>query len=469
MVVAPNNRWCPSLDDTGEGTTTLYDLEGSEDATLTANESSTDWITDDNANGGVACIDFSGSAEYLRATLAWSDYPTSAMTVCFWYKPTTETTQGVFSVGSTPTSGTAPLYFQRQNSTTCRWLVDGASAWFASQSLTSGTWYHVAITYDGTEWEAFLDGSSVATTTDGASGSGTYTYIGSGYGGQSNMRFDDFRIFDRVLSGSELTDLAADRSEPAFGDEIAHWSPSHDVVGSAGLADLSGTNDAMAMNGGMSLVDSWVDDAAAGGIRAYQSNVQTGRYASAPMAKADYGSNLTISLWARCVGGATTRGLFSVASAYNSGAPLLLFQRDTATTCRWLINSGWNITGIAISESEHEWDHFALTWDGTTWRSYLNGTAGGTYVGGMGPEAATTTYLGAGYGGYQSCMLDDVAIWDSALSAADITTIYDTGTGRGYDYGGGDQWCGWAGHEGGFLQPSISLGRGVSRWGVIES
>ena len=39
--------WCPSLDDTGNGTVTLNDLSGSgDDGTLTNMDAATDWVSD---------------------------------------------------------------------------------------------------------------------------------------------------------------------------------------------------------------------------------------------------------------------------------------------------------------------------------------------------------------------------------------------------------------------------------------
>ena len=56
--------WCPSLDETGNGTTTLYDLVGSVNGTLTNMDASTDWVAD-TASGGVRCLDFDGTNDFI--------------------------------------------------------------------------------------------------------------------------------------------------------------------------------------------------------------------------------------------------------------------------------------------------------------------------------------------------------------------------------------------------------------------
>lgn len=88
------------------------------------------------------------------------------------------------------------------------------------------------------------------------------------------------------------------------------------------------------------------------------------------------------------------------------------------------------------------WKHLALVWDSSTesFTSYLNGVQAST--------ATTTTDLNIGgpaiagpdsgpwYIGYDDCCgggrdfdgrIDDVAVWDNALSGAEIATIYQNG------------------------------------------
>lgn len=86
------------------------------------------------------------------------------------------------------------------------------------------------------------------------------------------------------------------------------------------------------------------------------------------------------------------------------------------------------------------WKHLAMTWDGSTqvFTSYLNGVlaATGTTAGeGIGATIAGPD-SGPWYIGYDDCCggnrdfdgrIDDVAVWDNVLSAAEINTIYQNG------------------------------------------
>ena len=59
--------WIPSLDTAGNGTTTLTDLVGSNDGTLT-NMDAADWVADTDA-GGVRALDFDGTNDRVIGAL----------------------------------------------------------------------------------------------------------------------------------------------------------------------------------------------------------------------------------------------------------------------------------------------------------------------------------------------------------------------------------------------------------------
>src|SRR5207248_2463970 len=76
------------------------------------------------------------------------------------------------------------------------------------------------------------------------------------------------------------------------------------------------------------------------------------------------------------------------------------------------------------------WHHLAATWDGATLRLYLDGSQVSTAVG-TGSINASTQPLNIGRGpatgNYFSGAVDEVAIYGSALTAAQIQTHYKAG------------------------------------------
>jgi hypothetical protein len=63
----PVAAWIPSLDTAGNGTTTLTDLVGSNNGTLTNMDAATDWVADTDA-GGVRALDTDGTNDYIATT-----------------------------------------------------------------------------------------------------------------------------------------------------------------------------------------------------------------------------------------------------------------------------------------------------------------------------------------------------------------------------------------------------------------
>jgi hypothetical protein len=86
------------------------------------------------------------------------------------------------------------------------------------------------------------------------------------------------------------------------------------------------------------------------------------------------------------------------------------------------------------------WYHVVCTWNGTTVVTYLNGnqtlsasqatpTVFSTYDFGLGKNLPTNT---AGFAG----TIDEAGVWGRALTAAEVTSLYSSGTGNQYPFGG---------------------------------
>ena len=81
-------------------------------------------------------------------------------------------------------------------------------------------------------------------------------------------------------------------------------------------------------------------------------------------------------------------------------------------------------TGGIAALSLNTWSHLAATYDGTTIRLYVNGVEAGTAAGaGALPESANPLRIGgnAVWGEYFKGRIDEVRIYNRALSAAEIT------------------------------------------------
>jgi hypothetical protein len=209
----PIAAWIPSLDTVGNGTTTLTDLVGSNNGTLTNMDAATDWVSD-TSNGGVRALDFDGSNDYVECGTSAADLleglPTS---VSAWFNATTWSSpsaiRGIFS--SAQTSGAASLGVRSVGSNLE--LLLGTARYVIAPVPTTNGWHHVIVVITATNITTYLDGSSAG------SFSGSYSLnsipgslqIGNDFAPASLRHFsgliDDIRIFDTALDATDIAYL----------------------------------------------------------------------------------------------------------------------------------------------------------------------------------------------------------------------------------------------------------------------
>ena len=200
----PVAAWIPSLDTAGNGTTTLTDLVGSANGTLTNMDAATDWVVDTDA-GGVRALDFDGSNDYV--TFGNVHNLTTTRTLSLW----------VYSRSSTGT-----LLSHRTVGTTWDWYFgtsrpslyqggSGSDIETADTTITLNEWTHLACVLNGGTVYWYLngvaDGSDAMYTSLGTSTALTLGRFGSGR--YLNGLVDDIRIWDQALDSTDITDLYA--------------------------------------------------------------------------------------------------------------------------------------------------------------------------------------------------------------------------------------------------------------------
>jgi len=146
-------------------------------------------------------------------------------------------------------------------------------------------------------------------------------------------------------------------------------------------------------------------------------------------------STITIAYWAKC-------SIFQGANSYvigKSGTNVGIHDYQG-----WNLGNGVSFTTISNGRSaggapSSGWHHYAFTYDGTTMRSYLDGSeidsallAGGVVGGTLHTDycvigGANAALPGAGV--EWPGQIDQVIIWDEALNGTDISTLYNAGSG----------------------------------------
>jgi len=207
--------WCPSLDNSGNGTATLYDLAGSNNGTLTNMDPATDWVADTDS-GGVRRLDFDRSDRVVLGSVA-----ASVWTFSVWTRVTSfgAAFRRIFG----QTSFRIDIAISEFGLLSC---YDGTSWKTFGSAVTLNTWQHHIVTYDGTSLRAYRNGTQIGSTTTGGRSMTGVSRIGdyvsgaaAGDGNQFIGGLDDIRIFSRVVSSDERTLLASQRGyQPASSD-----------------------------------------------------------------------------------------------------------------------------------------------------------------------------------------------------------------------------------------------------------
>jgi hypothetical protein len=204
----------------------------------------------------------SASSQYVRVDMAKATFG-SIFSICFWINPTAGAVNngvGIMQCASVVSSGN-PWILARSFSSVnyISWYLNGG--YRINQPITYGGWNHIVLTYNGIVWTTYTNGSVSGTPYTAGIGSldSNYVYFGNGYNGYYDGVMQDARIYNRVLSTTEITLLANSYKPVAkIGDLqkglIGHWkldavngakdlTPyAHDGAGQGGVT-IGGTTD----------------------------------------------------------------------------------------------------------------------------------------------------------------------------------------------------------------------------------
>jgi len=219
-------HWIPSRDDAGNGTTTLNDLVGTANGTLTNMDAATDWVADADA-GGVRALDFNVfNSEYVDLAnvaalqnLHGADFAFSA-----WARSTgTGNNQTIFSTSSVPFG----WFVRRNDSSSANSL--GVTVYHSTRNaeytssngqFTANSWHFVGFAWDAStkSVKIYINGTETATYSEAITGIGTIASDVSGLKSIGRLgvngqffagRIDDLRIWNQSLNADDFSDLYA--------------------------------------------------------------------------------------------------------------------------------------------------------------------------------------------------------------------------------------------------------------------
>ena len=225
--------WCPSLDDSGNGTTTLNDLTGNaRSGTLTnfaLTGSTSNWVTDTDS-GGVRALDFDGSNDFVLVSAFPSALLSSNFAISFWAKANfvwggTAAVRVPIGYGSNENMGVTNQHIFATYSAAFFMAGNGSYPVIKMSTFpAANVWAHVVAVWSGTTMSIYLNGTlqgSVANATFGTVAGTNLTFgRGSGAGNSFPGRMDDIRIFPSAsIDSTKITLLASQRGyQPASSD-----------------------------------------------------------------------------------------------------------------------------------------------------------------------------------------------------------------------------------------------------------
>jgi len=319
----------------------------------------------------------------------------------------------------------------------------GGSVSTSGANISQGVWYHIAVTYTTSNVNIYVNGVSrySGNTGDIVFDGSKLLNFGSdydtGYSPPSNnsetqIDYDEVRIYDRVLSGGEIT-AHYNNSSVLFGSTlkqssnknlVGYWS--FEDAGGAKATDFSGNGNTGTLTN-MDANTDWVDGRVGKALDFDGSN----DYVSIPASSNNnFSGQFTISLWVK-----TT----------DSGNKLILDKRGAGwSTGDFGINLGNLATGVvsfnfnngstqylnsATSIIDGQWHHVVVNRNGSSLLTiYIDGVAKAINSSGTSFSNNDPIILGRSGdgGGYMDGSLDEVRIYNTALSAIEIQNLYQS-------------------------------------------
>ena len=394
-------------------------------------------IADDSSDDAFV---FNGTDDYVNITPAPLQ-SVAAFSVSFWLNPTNAGSKNWFGKwsGFLNPGTDKQVLFRNDIEMFVRNSADSADASASGPvTITDGVWWHIVGIADGTNLTVYVNGAAgtpvalagpyLPTTSDGWA-------IGQGHGSYATGSIRDIRILNTALTADSVALLynkgVANYRPPGLlgGEQLALMMSRHEVGvlpgtvlqldGSTEYADQSGLgNDAT--NSGTTITDGkFVFDGVSD-------------YISQDMPSHNGFASGTIAVWFKADASQVTNA--RLVSIGEDAANQVEFFIDAAKKLNAFAYISWAVQFNFVSDStvnDDAWHHGVMTWESNSALMYVDGTlqaASDTSTAVSLTSAAGKLSIGEKFdisGKVFNGELDDIRIFNRALSAAEITTLYN--------------------------------------------
>jgi len=403
------------------------------------------------------CVTFDGTNDYGQCAGAVVSGATSTMSVSLWFKTTyTGGNMGAignFSWGNGRSGFCVIIEAAGTYSVSLNYgKGDGSVATLTADydCFTIGKWHHLVITFNSGTAAFYLDGESTGSDTDAGTiaASSQVMQVGREQNGNTvwNGSLDCVAIFDRVLTADEIEFLynggyhshhagygTEDNLAGLSGNLIAHWK-CNDIPSSVTVADSAGTNNGTYYDSGS--LDAVVS--VSSGSPPYLSTAIDLELDNTNYVLCDEATSLgdvdqSICLW--CKPESTAAGAWLYATTDGVDGKLGIKLAGTNVLIGTIGTTANTASRLIMPDGE--WSHVAIVYNHTadTLRYYLDGRdaggadpANGTFGGSVKVHLGARKAIGNNNGAeHFDGVIDDVRVYDKALTRADVQRIYSGG------------------------------------------
>ncbi len=423
-------------------------------------------------------MSFDGTNDYVDLGNDTSLQLTNNFAISIWVKPTDLTGDSEYILGKLKSSGIGndySLIWEYAANQIEFYAVGytGTNPRTGSGMTLLNGWNHVVYSYDGTKWEGYVNGVNVFSETRSFTlDTGTGNLLFSTYNGSSNFfngDLDEVAIFNRALSASEIENIYEKQSPTYLGtytsdikdvsgdstwNSIA-WAPERPVgkeLPDNSAIETAYTSGNANMTGNVGL---WHMNETSGAIVDSSGQGNNGTYNGALYSQSGKlntaigfdGSNDHIALGTDFFANDQATGTFALWFKPSKKSTLFrLIDMETITYIEYNTTSAQLQASLYQEESPggyktvnsntdivlDQWQHVAITHDGTNLKIFIDGVEKDSVAAKTANynRFSVTSAIGAGYNGSFRPFkgeIDEVAIYNRALSATEIADMYKRG------------------------------------------
>ena len=364
-------------------------------------------------------FDYCGSGDNIYYAGNYGLTGTSDVSISWWVKFTTDIASGgsglTFFNSTLTTDRFIALDYNYNGGSRKIDLYASNNSITGSYTVTLGTtWHHIAITRSSGTVKLYLDGvERISGSQSTATGSQDRFYLGTGkaFGGTSTQYYDEAGVWSRALTADDVAKIynAGRGNQYPFTDDlttsiVSYWKldeSSGNAVDSVGSTTLTNSN--------VTYATGKINN---GAVFNSTSDTLIGTSISNP---------LSFSFWYN-----VTQGN-SVTYLANASPDNTIQSKSSRFT--WQIYDGTSSRDFTTTVKTATWTHVVFVYNGTGYLLYENGT----YIETVTSNQISFDKIGRS-GSNINGTIDEVGIWNRALTSGEVTELYNSGVGLQYPF-----------------------------------